>query len=194
MRAMTENASKRSRTREAILTGARALIARGEPVTVAAAAADQGISRATAYRYFSDPAVLAAEAGLAVELLSYETVIEGAATPRTRALAVSRYIFAVSIQHEAAFRQFLARNLDAWATHRTGERRGARRVDMFNAALKGTKLTAAKKKRLVAALSTATGSEAMIGLYDIARVDQKTAETVVNDIAEALLDRFGVTE
>ena len=191
---MSENASKRSRTREAILTGARALIARGEPVTVAAAAADQGISRATAYRYFSDPAVLAAEAGLAVEVLPYEKVIEGAATPRARTLAVSRYIFDLSIRHEASFRQYLARNLDAWATNPTQERRGARRVDMFSAALKGAELSPAKKKRLVAALSTANGSEAMIGLYDIAQVDQKTAETVVLDIATALLDHFGVTE
>lgn len=191
---MTTETNKRSRTREAILAGARALLARGEPVTVAAAAADQGISRATAYRYFSDPAVLAAEAGLAVEVLPYETVVAGATTPRARVLAVSRYIFDLSIRNEAAFRQFLARNLDAWATSQTRERRGARRVDMFNAALNGTKLSPEKKTRLVAALSTATGSEAMIGLYDIARVDQATAETVVSDTALALLDHFGVTE
>ena len=191
---MTENTNKRSRTREAILTGARALIARGEAVTVAAAAADQGVSRATAYRYFSDPAVLAAEAGLAVEVLPYEEVVEGATTPRTRTLAVSRYIFDLSIRHEGAFRQFLARNLDAWAANPTQERRGARRVDMFNAARRGAKLSKEKKTRLVAALSTATGSEAMIGLYDIAKVDQKTAEKVVIDIAEALLDKFGVLE
>ena len=186
--------TKKSRTRDAILTGARTLMARGEQITVAAAAAEQGISRATAYRYFSDPAVLAAEAGLAVEVSPYEDVVEGAMTPRTRTLAVSRYIFDLSIRHEAAFRQFLARNLDAWATNQTRERRGARRVDMFNAALKGANVTGARKTRLVAALSTATGSEAMIGLYDIAKVDQKTAEKIVIETAEALLDKFGVTE
>ncbi len=185
--------SKSSRTREAILAGARALITRGETVTVAAAAADQGISRATAYRYFSDPAVLAAEAGLAVEVLPYEKVVNEATTPRAKALAVSRYIFDLSIRHEAAFRQFLARNLDAWAATNTRERRGARRVDMFNEALKDASLSGDQRLRLVAALSTATGSEAMIGLYDIAKVDRETAETVVVDIAEALLDRFGVT-
>ena len=57
----------------------------------------------------------------------------------------------------------------------TGERRGARRVAMFNAALEGSGVKGKRKTRLVAALSTATGSEAMIGLYDIAKVDQKTA-------------------
>ena len=92
------------------------------------------------------------------------------------------------------FAVVLARNLDAWATNQTRERRGARRVDMFNEALKDANVTGAKKTRLVAALSTATGSEAMIGLYDIAKVDQKTAEKVVIETAEALLDKFGVTE
>ena len=186
--------NKKSRTREAILAGARNLIEQGETVTVANAAADQGISRATAYRYFSDPAVLAAEAGLAVEVLPYETIVDGAKTPRSRTLAVSQYIFDLSIRHEAAFRHFLARNLDAWATDRTRERRGARRVGMFSKALEGAKLSSDDKSRLIAALSASTGSEAMIGLYDIAKVDQHTAETIVIDIAEALLDHFGVNE
>ena len=191
---MPTETNKKSRTREAIMAGARALIARGDTVTVAAAAAEQGISRATAYRYFSDPTVLAAEAGLAVEVLPYETVVDGAETPRARVLAVSRYIFGLSVRHEAAFRQFLARNLDAWQTSKSGDRRGARRVDMFKQALKGAKVSGHGKNRLIAALSTATGSEAMIGLYDIAKVDRETAETVVVEIAEALLDRYGVTE
>ncbi len=185
---------KRHRTREAILSGARALIARGEPVTVAAAAAEEGVSRATAYRYFSDPQVLASEAGLAVEVLPYDAVIAGADGPRARTLAVSRYIFDLSVEHEAAFRQFLARNLDAWLAHGPGDRRGARRVDMFDRALDGARLTKAEKSRLVAALTAATGSEAMIALFDIAKVDIEAAREAVSEIAEALLDRYGITE
>ena len=185
---------KKQRTREAILSGARALIARGEPVTVAAAAAEEGVSRATAYRYFSDPQVLASEAGLAVEVLPYETVIQGASAPRARTLAVSRYIFDLSVAHEAAFRQFLARNLDAWLAQGPGDRRGARRVDMFRNALDGAGLTKDQEGRLVTALTAATGSEAMIALHDIAKVDTETARAAVLDIAEALLDRYGVIE
>ena len=184
---------KRQRTREAILAGARALIARGEPVTVAAAAAEEGVSRATAYRYFSDPQVLASEAGLAVEVLPYETVVEGADTPRKRVLAVSLYIFDLSTAHEAAFRQFLARSLDAWVAQGPADRRGARRVDMFDRALEGAGLTKARKRKLVTALSAATGTEAMIALHDIAKVDRSAARAAVRDIAEALLDRYEVT-
>lgn len=185
--------NKRSRTREEILAGARALMARGEPVTVAAAAAEQGISRATAYRYFSDPQVLASEAGLAVEVLDYASVVESADGPRARTLAVSLYIFDLSLAHEAAFRQFLARNLDAWLSEGPRDRRGARRVEMFRRALAGAGLDPAREARLVAALTAATGTEAMIALIDIARVDPDVARETVVDIAEALLDRHGVT-
>ncbi len=184
---------KRSRTREAILAGARALMARGEPVTVAAAAAEQGISRATAYRYFSDPQVLASEAGLAVEVLDYASIVEGADGARARTLAVSLYIFDLSLAHEAAFRQFLARNLDAWLSEGPRDRRGARRVEMFRRALAGAGLDPAREARLVAALTAATGTEAMIALIDIARVDPDVARETVAEIAEALLDRYGVT-
>ena len=191
---MDADTNKRSRTREAILTGARALLARGEPVTVAAAAAEQGISRATAYRYFSDPKVLASEAGLAVEVLPYETVVRGAETPRSRTIAVSLYIYDLSMEHQAQFRQFLARNLDAWVAEGPRDRRGARRVEMFRRALDGAGLSKAKKTRLITALTAATGSEAMIALHDIAKVDDRAAREAVLDIAEALLDRYGVCD
>lgn len=191
---MTPPPSKRSRTREAILAGARALMARGEAVTVAAAAAEQGISRATAYRYFSDPQVLASEAGLAVEVLPYETIVAGAEGPRARILAISLYIFDLSVAHEAAFRQFLARNLDAWVAEGPRDRRGARRVEMFRRALDDAGLAPADRKRLVTALTAATGTEAMIALYDIAQVDPGPARAAVAEIAEALLDRYGITE
>ena len=191
---MPQETNKKSRTREALLAGARDLISQGKPVTVAAAAASQGISRATAYRYFSDPAVLSAEAGLDVELIPYEDVVRGQKTPRTRALAVTKYIFKVTLENEPQFRQFLARNLDAWVSNPSQERRGARRVKMFNAALEGANLKPADQKRLVAALSAANGVEALVGLLDVASIDEKLAQRVVMDIANALLDQFGVTE
>lgn len=189
---MTDIRDKRSRTREAILAGARRLMARGEAVTVAAAAAEEGVSRATAYRYFSDPQVLASEAGLAVEVLPFDDVVRGQAGPRARTLAVSRYIFDLSVAHEAAFRQFLARNLDAWLAEGPRDRRGARRVEMFDLALSESRLDKDARRRLVTALTATTGSEAMIALLDIARVDTDTARAAVIEIAEALLDRYGV--
>ncbi|OWU83425.1 hypothetical protein ATO6_18410 [Oceanicola sp. 22II-s10i] len=188
-----DRSAQKSRTREAILAGAREVLARGEPVTVNAAAEAAGISRATAYRYFSDPAVLAAEAGLAVQVWPYDKVIEGTVTSREKVLAVSLYIFDLSVQHETAFRTFLARNLDAWIAE-NGKRslRGARRVPMFEAALDADRhrLSDGDFRDLVSALTLATGSEAMLALHDIAEVSGEDARRAVRVIAEALLDRY----
>lgn len=189
-----ERTSQKNRTREAILAGARALIERGEPVTVTAAAAESGISKATAYRYFSDPAVLAAEAGLAVEVRDYTEIVQGCDTPREKVLAVSLYMFDLALAHEAAFRQFLARNLDCWLAEGGGEatRRGARRVAMYRQALSEVRppLPADRLALLVGALSAATGTETMIALDDIARLSPDQARQAVRETTEALLDRF----
>ncbi|MBC2857861.1 TetR family transcriptional regulator [Stappia sp. 28M-7] len=192
--ATRERTSQKNRTREAILAGARALIERGEAVTVTAAAAESGISKATAYRYFSDPAVLAAEAGLAVEVRDYAEIVQGCDTPRAKVLAVSLYMFDLALAHEAAFRQFLARNLDCWLAEGGGEatRRGARRVAMYRQALSEVRpaLPADRLAVLVGALSAATGTEAMIALDDVARLSPDMARQAVRETTEALLDRF----
>ncbi len=186
-----ERRMQKSRTREALLAAARDLIAEGCPVTVADAAARARISKATAYRYFSDPGSMAAEAGLAIAVLPYEEIVAGAATPRERVRAVSLYFLDLSLAHERAFRQFVARALDAsLAVDPPRFQRGARRIPMFERALEGTGLAAAERSALVLALTAATGSEAMIALFDIGSADPETARRTVVTIADALLDRF----
>jgi AcrR family transcriptional regulator len=188
----TERTAQKARTREALLAAAREILAEGGAPTVTSAAARAGISKATAYRYFSDPAELVAEAGLAVAVLPYEEVVAGAGTTRERLRAISAYIFDLSVAHEAGFRQFLARNLDAWlADPQPRTRRGARRVQMFDRALDdhATAIAPETRRQLVLSLSTATGSEAMIALFDVAEVDPETARRTVLDICDALIDR-----
>lgn len=187
-----ERRSQKSRTREALLEGARAMMLSGEPLSVAVAAERVGISKATAYRYFSDPGVMAAEAGLAVEVKSYEEIIAGARSPAEKLRAVSAYFFDLALTHEAGFRQFLARSLDAWGVEggKLATRRGARRVAMFEAALEGAELTTEQKARLVRALAVATGTEAMVVLLDVAQADRETARRTVTDITQALIAAY----
>jgi AcrR family transcriptional regulator len=189
-----ERRDQKNRTREAILAGARALIERGETVTVTAAAAQSGVSKATAYRYFSDPKVLAAESGLAVTVSPYEEVIAGADTTKAKVLAISLYFIDLAIGNEAAFRHFLARNLDAWQASGTARppSRGARRVLFFEKALEDerSRLTPARFDALVRALSAATGAEAMIALFDVSHTSPENARATVVEVAESLVDRF----
>jgi AcrR family transcriptional regulator len=191
MPAIQGRQAQKTRTREALLDGARALMLEGATLTVTAAAERAGISKATAYRYFSDPAVMAAEAGLAVEVKPYEEIVAGARTVPERIRAISLYFFDLAVTHEAAFRQFLARSLDAWAGNAEDRRnrRGARRVAMFAAALDPIcgRIGADRSARLVNALSAATGTEAMIALFDVVGADPKAAQQAVLDITDALI-------
>lgn len=187
-------AAQKERTRKAILDGARALLGEGKPVTVAAAAEKHNISKATAYRYFSDPALLVAEAGLDISVAPYEAIVADTPDVREKLKAISLYFFDLAIDNEAGFRQFVGMTLAAWKPDGTQNpaRRGARRILMYEQALAADDLglTGQEQKKLIRALATATGTEAMIALLDIANVDHATARETVAEIADALLDRY----
>ena len=190
--------AQKERTRKAILDGARTLLSEGRTVTVAAAAEKHSISKATAYRYLSDPALLTVEAGLDITVAPYETIVADLPDLRQRLKAISLYFFDLAIDHEAGFRQFVGMTLAAWTsdTSKPPLRRGARRIAMYRLALAGDEegLSQQKKEMLIRALSTATGAEAMIALLDIAGADPVTARETVAEIADAILDRYLVRE
>lgn len=187
-----ERLNQKARTREALLAGARALMERGQRVTVSAAAAESGVSKATAYRYFSDPSVLAVEAGLDVKVRPVEEIVSGARTARERAVRVSLYLFEMATENEQAFRLYLARYLDGWAKDRHRMTRGGRRMRMFATALEEERprLPPDRFDALVRALAVGTGTEAMIALYDVAQADPEVARETVATMADAVLDRF----
>ena len=182
--------NQRQRTREAILDGARQLMARGEPVTVAAAAGLVGVSRATAYRYYSDPQVLAVEAGLDLRVLPYAAVVAGTENLRGRLAAIAAYMTRLTLENEDSFRQFIAH---AAVTPDSGAapRRGARRVAYLHRALEEFPhdLPEARARRLVAQLSAATGIEALIAFVDIARIPRTQVPALAAEMVEAILDR-----
>ena len=186
--------AQKERTRKAILDGARMLLGEGKPVTVAAAAEKHNISKATAYRYFSDPALLVAEAGLDISVASYDAIVADIQGVREKLKAISLYFFDLAINNEAGFRQFVGMTLAAWKPdgNQSPARRGARRIAMYERALASDdlRLTGQEQAKLINALATATGAEAMIALLDVANVDHATARQTVSEIADALLDRY----
>jgi AcrR family transcriptional regulator len=185
--------AQKDRTRRAILDGARGLMRQGKPVTVAAAAEEQGISKATAYRYFSDAAMLVAEAGLDLKTQDYETVTAGATGLRDRLCCISLYFFDLALQNEAAFRTFVGMSLMAWKPDEDPRplRRAGRRVAMFQRAFRDGDggLSPEAQDHVILALSSATGTEAMIALLDVAGTDPATARETVRDVALAILAR-----
>lgn len=196
--AQRERIAQKDRTREAILAGARELLLEGKSVSVTAAAARAHISKATAYRYFRDPAALAAEAGLAIQVAPLEVVLGDAATLRDKLLAINLYFFDFAVEHEATFRQFLASSVTATLVNppQPTVRRGARRIEMYKHVLQseGRDTGDPNVERFCAALATSTGIEAMIALSDVAGLNPQVARIVVEEMTNALIDRYDTQE
>lgn len=190
---MTQRQDQRNRTRAALLEGARAILMRGEVLTVTAAAREAGLSKASAYRYFSDPTLLAAEAGLHLKAAPYEEITRDAATLRDKLVAISLHFFDLAVANETAFRTYLGLNLLAATQAQDGRmpRRRSRRIQAFMRALEGdTGISPEQAHSIAAALGIATGAEAMIALFDVADLSADKARALVAETAQAICDRM----
>ncbi|MEM9106766.1 MAG: hypothetical protein AAGC96_14025 [Pseudomonadota bacterium] len=189
---MAQRTAQKNRTRAALLASARRLMADGEELTLARVAEDTQISRATVYRYFSEPGTLAAEATLDFEVTPTDELLDGIEDVRERVHRIANYYLDITRTHERYFRQFLAKTMDAWQKQTDVELRGARRIAAFTAALEpvGPIMGAQDLTDLVQRLSMVTGIEQHIILDDILRVDQETGDRLQAGIVDALLDRY----
>ena len=189
---MAPRTNQKNRTREALLAAARELMSEGENVTLAKVAERARTGRATVYRYFSDPGVLALDATLDIEVTPTEELLEGVEDVRSRVHAVARYYLDFSREHEAFFRQFLAESLKASLQDGTVKMRGARRVTAFDEALEPVRSSMKRSdyKDLTRCLAMTTGMEQFVILEDILRVDQQTGYRLQQGLVNALLDQY----
>lgn len=189
-----ERLGQKLRTRRDLLAAARALIDRGAEINVAAVADEAGISRATAYRYFSDSATLVLEAVLDGAVVAPQNVIPERASTRERVHAVRRYWLSFYSIWENRLRVFAARALQSGSDGAPRYRRAARRLPMFREALApvGTRLGEKKLEELTLAVSAVSGFENYITMKDILGQDQARIEALSATILDALLDKYGV--
>ncbi|MDX0322183.1 hypothetical protein CN172_26760 [Sinorhizobium meliloti] len=138
----------------------------GAEINVAAVADEAGISRATAYRCFSDSATLAMEAVLDGAVVAPENVIPERASTRE---GVRRYWLSFYSIWENRLRVFAARALQPGSDGAPRDRRAARRLPMFREALApvGTRLGEKKLEELTLAVSAVSGFENYITMKDI---------------------------
>lgn len=188
-------AGPKAPTRAALLAATRDLMRRGQAVTVTAAAEAAGISKATAYRYFSDPQGLVIEAMLDARVKPIEEILGDATDARERVQRVRRFLFALARDQEREFRQFLASTMALWLS--SGDEagvvlRGRRRLPMYRAALDpvADRLAPAALDRLVHMLAATSGMESFLPLKDICGLDPRTADATAAAITDAILDRY----
>src|SRR3954451_3897473 len=177
----TGRTEQKSRTRQALVDGTRALLSEGATPRVEDVAERAGISRTTAYRYFPNQRALLLAAQPALQpdtLLGFDAPTDLPNRLDAFMAAFTRYNF----QWEAQLRTALRLSLET--TKAGGERpllRRGRAIGWIEDALAPLRHSRrdADIHRLAVAIRSATGIESLIWLRDIAgRSREEAAETV----------------
>ncbi|HEV3103333.1 MAG TPA: TetR/AcrR family transcriptional regulator [Candidatus Dormibacteraeota bacterium] len=180
---------QKQRTRSALVAAARELVTEGETPTVDEAAARAYVSRTTAYRYFPNQRALlvAAHPEMEARSLLPETAPSDVAA---RLDAVITAFLHLIVDTEAQQRTMLRLSLDPDPGGR-GELplRKGRAIGWIGEALSPLRgqLTERDLRRLILAIRSAAGIEALVWLTDIAGLSRKDAVQLMRWSAGALL-------
>lgn len=186
--------AQRARTRKQILRAAAKLMEGGNTPSLEEVADAAEVSRATAYRYFPGIDALLGEAAVDTLIPEVDALFgdAGPQAPLERVLHVDETIDRASRQREAALRIMLARSLERSVQpgSRSVPLRQNRRVPMIEAAL--APAADGLPPELVPALAMIVGTEGMIALSDVVRLEPDAARRVRAWAIEALLRAAGL--
>jgi AcrR family transcriptional regulator len=177
-----ERVNQKLRTRRALLTAAAELVAAGKTPTVAEAADAALVSRATAYRYFPSQEALLVQVPLQIGMPTVKSLFGGDTAPteaEDRVALVHNAMYDHIRDREVQFRLFhrnaLLQSLDPG---QNGEPlRPAFRLELLDAALEPLEgeLETDQLDLLKTGLSILIGTEAMIAMRDVLRLDHDQA-------------------
>jgi AcrR family transcriptional regulator len=179
---------QKGRTRSALISAARELIARGVIPTVELAAAAALISRTTAYRYFSSQRALLIAAHPEIEMTSMLPP-NPPQDPQSRLDAVLHEFHRMILETELQQRTALRLSLEPGSQHGDHPLRQGRAVGWIAEALTPLQRVLPEEEltRLVLAIRSATGIEALVWLTDVAELSREEATTLMRSTAQALL-------
>lgn len=185
----TGRTRQKARTRTALVEAARRLLAQGVNPTVEQAADLADVSRTTAYRYFPNQRALI---GATFPEVAADSLLPTPAPddPRARLRAVTAALARQILDHEPELRAQLRLSLDPAdgdgreLPFRTGK--GAAWIEEALAPLHG-ELPADDVRRLVLAIRSAVGIEALVWLTDVAGLSRDDAADLMRWSADALL-------
>jgi AcrR family transcriptional regulator len=181
-------AGQKGRTRSALISATRELIAQGMTPTVEAAAAAALISRTTAYRYFSGQRALLIAAHPEIETTSM-LPRNPPDDPESRLDAVLHEFHRMLLETEPQQRTVLRLSLEPGSHRGDHPLRQGRAVGWIAEALSPlqTSLPEEDLMRLVFAIRSATGIEALVWLTDVAGLSREEATALMRRSAQALL-------
>lgn len=185
---LTGRAEQKARTRAALISAARDLLAQGATPTVEQAAASASISRTTAYRYFRNQRALLVAAHPEIEtrsLLGPSPPVDAA----TRLEIVTEAMARLFVDTEPELRTMLRLSLEPGsAPDESLPLRQGRAIGWIEDALSPLRgqLPEAELRRLVLAIRCAVGIEALVWLTDIAELSREQAVELMRWSARAL--------
>ena len=150
------------------------------------------VSRATAYRYFSDLDALKLEASLDIKTKTPEQLFQQQeeAPAAARLQIIQSHLFELAKTNEAGFRTYLSAVLKMTAdnNHQLIKVRGARRLPMIEAALEPYKAQLDEKTyfNLVHSMAVLVGIESYLVLKDVCGLNYKEASKVMQWSIEKL--------
>jgi hypothetical protein len=180
---------QKRRTRDALIAAARESVANGATPTVESAAQEASISRTTAYRYFPSQRALL----VAAHPETYTTSLLPDDAPDDAATRLDLVIDAFTrsnVENEAQQRTMLRLSLEADPDERAQlPLRQGRAITWIEEALEPlhAELSEAGLRRLVLAIRSATGIEALVWLTDVAGLSRDEATELMRWSARALL-------
>ena len=180
---------QKQRTRGALVAAARELVTRGQTPTVDAAATIASISRTTAYRYFPNQRALLVAAHPEIEASS----LLPEAAPSDVAARLDAVVMAflhLIVDTEAQQRTMLRLSLDPDPGNRSElPLRKGRAIGWIGEALSPLRGVMSERnlRRLIFAIRSAAGIEALVWLTDIAGLSRKDAVQLMRWSAGAML-------
>lgn len=187
---------QKTRARQALLQAAVELVRQGKPPSMAEAAELALMSPATAYRYFPNAHALWEEASLELtEPWDLELVEAAGDDPAARLDAVVQSIGWHMLDEEMPYRNLARASLERWfeqaalPEHERVPVREARRMRWNAKALEPLRdqLSAPIIEQLMNALALAWGTEAVLVLRDVCRLDVDDAKSVMLNAARWML-------
>jgi AcrR family transcriptional regulator len=176
------------RTRDALIAATRALITRGVTPRVEDAAARAEISRTTAYRYFPNQRALLIAAHPEIDRKSLLSSTPSR-DPAARLDAVLDEFIRIMLETEPQLRMALRLSLETGPTPVDSPLRSGRAIGWLEDALApvAARLSKREMRRLVYAIRSAAGIEALVWLTDVARLSRAEAAETMKWSAQALL-------
>jgi len=186
---ITGRTEQKQRTRQALVAAARDLVANGKTPTVEDAAGAAGISRTTAYRYFPNQRALL---GAAHPETGTRSMLppDPPQDPAQRLATVIGEFTSMILRTEAQQRTMLRLSLEADEAERAAlPLRQGRAIGWIHEALQPLRdrLSEDELHRLVLAIRSAVGIEALAWLTDVARLSREEAVELMSWSAQAML-------